>query len=129
MVGTDYLHSSQHGWSCGETGDLQYRHSLIVQAIVDAYNKDVYRPLLRRVSGIVFMGTPHRGADLANLLSHILKGLFSKKKFVEQLRPDCDMIIKMSDLFKDRAEKLNLVSFWEQAGIGVSATIFRFMFC
>jgi hypothetical protein len=77
------------------------------------------------VKGIIFMGTPHGGADLSKLLSFALKGLFSKKRFIDQLRPDCDMIMSISDQFKDRAEHLQLVSFWEQAGVRSVGVCFR----
>jgi len=61
----------------------------------------------------VFLGTPHRGAALAALLSAVLAVLFSRKVFVNQLRSNSEMIQGMNDAFRDRSQMLQLVSFYE----------------
>jgi len=83
------------------------------QAIIDAYNDRSYGRVLRNIKAIVFLGTPHRGSDLAKLLSNILSISFSQKVFVEQLRGRSDLIRGINDQFRDRSESLELVSFYE----------------
>ena len=83
------------------------------QAIVDSYNDRSYGRVLRNVKAIVFFGTPHRGTDLARLLSHLLSISFSQKIFVEQLHGKSDLIRGINDQFRDRSESLELVSFYE----------------
>lgn len=66
---------------------------------------------------MIFLGTPHRGADLAKLLSDVLEITFSKKIFVEQLRSNSEFIQEINDAFRDRSESLDLISYYESRGI------------
>ena len=93
-----------------------------VQAIIDAYNDRSYFRVLQNIKAIVFLGTPHRGADRAGLLSRLLSVSFAKSKFVDQLRVNSELIEGMNDQFRDRAAPLELVSFFESKeilGVGV----------
>jgi hypothetical protein len=76
------------------------------------------------VRAIVFLGTPHRGANLASLLGNLLSASFSQRKYVTQLQVDSELIRIINDQFRDRAQDLELVSFHESTemrGIGVNA--------
>lgn len=95
-----------------------------VQAIVDAHNDGAYTPLIKNFSAIVFMGTPHRGANLAALLRKLLAVSFSQRRYVTQLQVKSDLIQLILDLFRDRAKSLELISYHESTemwGIGVWA--------
>jgi hypothetical protein len=74
------------------------------------------------VKGIIFLGTPHRGASLANLLSTMLTVTFSKRKFVDELKGESVTIQEINQAFLDRSVPLKLVSFYESTAtrIGVS---------
>jgi hypothetical protein len=75
------------------------------------------------VRAIVFLGTPHRGANLVFLLGNLLSASFSQRKYVTQLQVDSELIRIINDQFRDRAQELELVSFHESTemrGIGVS---------
>ena len=65
----------------------------------------------------MFLGTPHRGADRAGLLSRLLSVSFSEGNFVDQLRVNSQLIEEMNDQFRDREESLELVSFYESEEI------------
>jgi len=92
------------------------------KAIIDAHNDPIYVNILENVKGIVFIGTPHRGAELANILSNLLMATFSRKIFVDQLRGNCETIREINHAFRGRSLSMELVSFWESTamrGIGV----------
>ena len=75
---------------------------------------------------IAFLGTPHRGADLANTLNRLLKVSFSQKRFVKDLVPHSQSIKEINDAFGERSTGLELAfRFWESTGtavIGVSCS-------
>jgi triacylglycerol esterase/lipase EstA (alpha/beta hydrolase family) len=100
------------------------------QAIINAYNDHSYTNIVKNTKAIIFLGTPHRGADLANLLNNVLTISFSKKIFVDQLRTNSEIIQEINDTFRDRSESLELISYYESEGIhaaGVSSDkIFTF---
>jgi inhibitor of KinA sporulation pathway (predicted exonuclease) len=98
---------------------------LTCQAIINAYNDRLYTNIVKNTKAIIFLGTPHRGADLANNLSKLLSISLSRKIFVDQLRPESEMIEEMNNAFRHRSESLELISYFESAGIhptGVSPT-------
>src|SRR5271166_2594835 len=100
--------------------------SLTWQAIINAYNDHSYTNIVKNTKAIIFLGTPHCGADLANLLSNLLMISFSKKIFVDQLRSNSEIIQDINDTFHDRSELLELISYHESEGIqatGVSSNI------
>jgi hypothetical protein len=69
------------------------------------------------VKAIVFLGTPHRGADLASLLSNLLFVSFSQKVFVKQLRTNSELIQGINNQFRDRSESIEIISFHESKGM------------
>jgi hypothetical protein len=71
------------------------------------------------VKGIIFLGTPHRGADLAELLSNILTAMLSQRIYVNQLRRESEMIQEINQAFLERSVALKLVSFYESTAIRV----------
>ena len=94
------------------------------KAIIDAHINDRrYANILENAKGIVFIGTPHRGADLANILSNLLMATFSRKIFVDELRKNCETINEINRAFPSRSLSMDLISFWESTampGIGVT---------
>jgi len=76
-----------------------------------------YTGIHQNFKGIVFMGTPHRGAKLAKLLKMILHTTFAKRRFVNQLIPQSETITRLNEAFRHRATSFQLVSFWESTGM------------
>ena len=94
-----------------------------VQALITAHNNARYRQIKKNMIGIAFLGTPHRGADLAKLLSTLLDVSFAKRKFVKDLLPGSQIIKEINNAFADRAQTLQLASFSESTEmpfVGVS---------
>jgi hypothetical protein len=65
----------------------------------------------------MFLGTPHRGADLAVLLKAVLSVTFASQDFVNQLCPNSELVSEINDAFRDRAQQLDLSSYYESTGI------------
>lgn len=113
---------SQHGrFSCQKGRYLIGFDLLTLKAIVDAYLKDDFRHIADNTKGIIFLGTPHHGVDLATILSKVLNLAYPlAKKFPNELQPHCDMIRELDTHFCDRSKTLKLISFSEsQTKFGV----------
>lgn len=65
----------------------------------------------------MFLGTPHRGADLARVLNRLLNITFARQIFVDQLCPNSEVISEINDAFRDRSLQLDLISYYESTGI------------
>lgn len=80
-----------------------------------------------RVRAMVFLATPHRGADIAKTLSNVLKASLGhgEKPFVTDLKKNSVAITSINDEFRHYSEKLELLSFYEtlKTNIGLSSTI------
>jgi len=83
------------------------------KAIIDAYNNPQYAELHKGIKAVVFLGTPHRGADLASILDAVLTVSFSSRTFVTQLKPNSEAIKSINHNFIHRVSSLKLVSFFE----------------
>jgi len=68
---------------------------------------------------MTFLGTPHRGADLAKMLKRLLDASFSESRFVKDMVPNSQIIKEINDAFPERAQTLQLASFSESTGIAV----------
>jgi triacylglycerol esterase/lipase EstA (alpha/beta hydrolase family) len=77
----------------------------------------MYSKLVRNFKAIVFLGTPHRGTDLAGLLNRLLTVAFSRRVFVTELVANSDSIRAINDAFRHRSSALQLISFTESAGV------------
>ena len=70
---------------------------------------------------MVFLATPHRGADLASTLKHVLQASFvlGSKPFVVDLQPNSFAISNMNDEFRHYANSLSIQSFFESARMAI----------
>jgi hypothetical protein len=73
----------------------------------------LYTNIVENSKALVFLGTPHRGSGLAELLSNLLSVMFSRKIFVDQLRINSEMIQEINDAFQDRSQHFHLISYYE----------------
>lgn len=101
-------------------------HSLggivVKKALIIAYERsNFYGSLLQQVHGIVFMGTPHRGGDLAywaNYLANILKiallGTRTNPRLLADLQKNSPALADISKQFVERGQKLDILTFFEQ---------------
>ncbi|KIL88375.1 hypothetical protein FAVG1_08454 [Fusarium avenaceum] len=82
---------------------------------------EAYASILKATTGIVFLGTPHRGSDLApwglllsNLVSVTSIGKNIRKELLRTLSKDSDTLREISSQFLQRATSLKIMSFIEQ---------------
>lgn len=83
------------------------------KAIVNAHNGQLYPNILENARGIMFLGTPHRGADLAGLLGNLLTVTFSQRIFSSQLRAHNETLDDLHQQFLGRTKSLHLISYYE----------------
>lgn len=78
-------------------------------------NDPNYRKIIKSVTSIVFLSTPHRGTNLAETLNRILRVTFlsSPKQFITELSTGSETIKKLNEQFRHVAPKLQIVSFYE----------------
>lgn len=94
----------------------------MLKALIMAHNgSELYSPILKATTGIVFLGTPHRGSDLASwgiLLSNLVSvtsiGKNIRKELLRTLSKDSDTLAEISKQFLQRAKFLKIMSFIEQ---------------
>ncbi|KAK3681030.1 hypothetical protein B0T22DRAFT_523836 [Podospora appendiculata] len=69
--------------------------------------------LAARVHSIFFLGTPHRGSEMAAVLENMLTLTWGKKPFVADLVPNSAALEAINDAFRHVAPDLCLWSFYE----------------
>lgn len=79
-----------------------------------------YHSLIPAVKSVIFMGTPHRGSDIANwskIIGHIanipLLGSI-RTDLLEDLRPKSELLMTISSDFVERGAGLSIFSFYER---------------
>jgi hypothetical protein len=93
-------------------------HSLGGLVVKKAYllgqNDENYMGIISSISGMVFLATPHRGSNLAEMLNRILSITFQyPKSFVLELMKGSSTLEEVNEQFRHVASKLAIVSFYE----------------
>ena len=90
------------------------------QSLVRARERDQFDQLLRKIRGVVFFGTPHRGSSLADwgtMFANILKaaslGSSTNSRLSADLNERSKVLQDISKSFVDRSKPLNIISFYE----------------
>lgn len=86
---------------------------LIKRAYILAKQKKEFQRTAERTRAILFLATPHRGADLAQLLSKILSVASGPRPFVEDLQRNSLATQSINDEFPQYCQDLQLYSFYE----------------
>ncbi|EEP82371.1 predicted protein [Uncinocarpus reesii 1704] len=91
-----------------------------VQKTVDAYllarDDPTCEAVLKRIRGMIFLGTPHRGADSVHLLKSLLylPGMHGSKAFVDELVPNSAMLQDINDAFRHTYQGIYIRSYFER---------------
>lgn len=100
---------------------------MIKRAYILAKQKQDFLSLAHRVRTILFLATPHRGADLAQLLSKILSVSSGARPFVADLHRNSIATQSINDEFPQYCHDLQLYSFYETLpisyGVGKSLVV------
>lgn len=86
---------------------------MIKRAYILAKQKEEFHRLAERVKAIVFLATPHRSADLAQLLNRILILTSGSRPFVAGLHRNSVATQSINDEFPQHCQGLQLHSFYE----------------
>lgn len=78
-------------------------------------NDPTYEDIIKSVSSIIFLSTPHRGTNLAEVLNRILQVSFvtNPMKFIAELAAGSQTLQKLNEQFRHIAPRLQIVSFYE----------------
>jgi hypothetical protein len=78
-------------------------------------NDPIYEDIIKAVLSIIFLSTPHRGTNLAEILNRILQVSFvtNPTQFISELGAGSQTLQKLNEQFRHVAPKLQIVSFYE----------------
>jgi WD40 repeat protein len=100
---------------------------VIKRAYILAKQKEEFFSIANRVRAIFFLATPHRGADLAQLLTKILNLSAGQRPFVTDLHRNSLATQSINDEFPNHCQELQLYSFYETLptnyGVGKSLVV------
>ena len=87
----------------------------VITGIYAGSIRSTYEDIVKSVSSIVFLSTPHRGTNLAEVLNRILQVSFiaSPMKFIAELASGSQTLQKLNEQFRHVAPRLKIVSFYE----------------
>ncbi|KAH6656268.1 hypothetical protein BKA67DRAFT_551404 [Truncatella angustata] len=88
---------------------------LIKEAYLQGQNDPTYQDIVKAITSIIFLSTPHRGTHLAETLNRILQVSFvtSPMQFIAELIEGSQTLQKLNEQFRHVAPKLRIVSFYE----------------
>ncbi|KAG6988859.1 hypothetical protein G7Y79_00069g096510 [Physcia stellaris] len=77
-------------------------------------NDETYQEIVRSISAIVFLATPHHGSNLAEVLKRLLKiSLQPSREFIADLEKGSHTLEDLNEQFRHVAPKLSIWSFYE----------------
>ena len=105
-------------FAIGETPLIFVTHSMggliAKKACLLGQNDEHYKTLVRSISAIIFLSTPHRGSNLAEILNRILVASFqSAREFIIDLNRSSMALEEINEQFRHIAPRLSIWSFYE----------------
>lgn len=89
---------------------------VVKQAYILGQNDNQYSDIVSSISAILFLATPHRGSNLADILNKILTvSLFnhSPKLYISELSAGSQTVAALNEQFRHIAPNLDILSFYE----------------
>jgi hypothetical protein len=86
---------------------------VVKEAYILGQNDPDYKDIVKSMSAIIFLSTPHRGTGLAKVLNRILSVASLPRAYVTDLERNSMALQKINDQFRHIAPNLNIVSFYE----------------
>ncbi|ROW01913.1 hypothetical protein VMCG_05519 [Cytospora schulzeri] len=86
------------------------------KAYVHGLMNDEYKDIVSKFKAVLFLSTPHRGTDLADILNKVLSSSMfghSPKDYVNELTKRSPTIDELNEQFRHHAGKLQIFSFYE----------------
>ena len=78
-------------------------------------NDPKFESIIKAITAITFLATPHRGTNLAELLDRILRTTFvtNSKQYISELAKNSFTLQRLNEQFRHIAPRLDIVSFYE----------------
>ena len=88
---------------------------VVKEAYMQGQNDSEYESIIKAISAIIFLATPHRGTDLANTLNRILQSTMvtNSKQYISDLTKNSFTLQKLNEQFRHIAPRLDIVSLYE----------------
>ncbi|KAK4201517.1 hypothetical protein QBC40DRAFT_223212 [Triangularia verruculosa] len=88
---------------------------VVKEAYMQGQNDPNYETIIKAVSSIIFLSTPHRGSNLAEVLNRILQVSFvsNPMRFISELAIGSQTLQKLNEQFRHIAPRLQVASFYE----------------
>ncbi|OAX80690.1 hypothetical protein ACJ72_04973 [Emergomyces africanus] len=100
------------------------------KAVMQGHNDEAYKDLVAQVKAVLFLSTPHRGSNLAEVLNRILSvSIFnhSPKQYLSELKENSVFIEDVNEEFRKHAPRMQVFSFYETLETSVGSKNFRVM--
>ncbi|CZT11979.1 uncharacterized protein RCO7_07986 [Rhynchosporium graminicola] len=97
---------------------------VLKKAYIIGKTDEQFAGMMKQTYGIVFLGTPHRGSNLAVTLNNILRAspALSAKIYINEIDKDSTTISDINEQFRNICGGLNLVSFHETLETSIGLT-------
>ncbi|KAH8807649.1 NACHT and WD domain protein [Xylogone sp. PMI_703] len=97
---------------------------VVKKAYILGKSDDHFTNMISQTYGIVFLGTPHKGANLAVILNNILRVslILSPQIYIEELKKGSLSLAEINKQFRQICGDLALVSFYETLKTGAAGT-------
>ncbi|KAI1358904.1 WD40 repeat-like protein [Xylaria arbuscula] len=111
--------SSNENLHLGERPIIFVAHSMggliVKEAYMQGQNDPAYANIIKAISSIIFLSTPHRGTNLAETLNRILRVSFvsNPMQFIAELSAGSQTLQKLNEQFRHIAPRLQVISFYE----------------
>ena len=104
------------------------------KALILANNERIYRHLKTATCGIIFLGTPHRGSDYADIatpLTNVIKLTYPRfaTQIIKSLRKDSFVLQDLADDFRHLHSDFHIVSCYEQKPTKLGLVSFDNILC
>ncbi|OTB13649.1 hypothetical protein K445DRAFT_162386 [Daldinia sp. EC12] len=88
---------------------------IIKEAYIQGQNDPEYQSIIKSISAIIFLATPHRGTYLAETLNRILQTTIvtNPKPYISDLVNNSFTLQRLNEQFRHIAPRLDIVSFYE----------------
>ncbi|OAQ90083.1 NACHT and WD domain-containingprotein [Purpureocillium lilacinum] len=87
---------------------------VVKKAYLLGLHDETYRDVVRSVSAVIFLSTPHRGTNLADTLNRIVSATMqASKSFISDLNKSSMALEELNEQFRHIAPSLSIWSFYE----------------
>ncbi|KAI0814572.1 NACHT and WD domain protein [Xylaria sp. FL0064] len=102
---------------------------VVKEAYMQGQNDPEYEAIIRAITAITFLATPHRGTNLAETLNRILQSalITNSKHYVAELARNSFTLQKLNEQFRHIAPRLDIVSFYETQPTSIGLRSARIM--